>query len=409
MLRIYRTPGVRLYFIGDAVSSAGDFALWLAIGVWVKELTGSSSAAGLTFFMMTLGTLTSPLTGMIVDRHRRKPLLIAVYLVTALLVLSLTLVQGRGQLWLVYTVMALYGVSGGVSQPAQTALLPQLVDDELLPAANSALQLQTQGFRLITPLIGVGLLTWLGGGAVALIDAVSFAVAAVLLWLVPVAEEPPVPSERRWAAEAAAGLRHIYTTLVLRQQALACGVALLVVGFFESVAFSVVAVGLHRPASFVGVIVTVQGVGAVAGGLTATRIIERVGTGLLLSAALAAVGLSCLLMSVASVAVVLASSVLLGTALPWLNIALVVTLQRNTPPELMGRVDGAFTLLVSGPQAISIGVGAGLVALVPYRDLLWGMTATLLCSGTWLASRRAQQPTVTSDVPGEADVKAVIA
>jgi hypothetical protein len=45
----------RFYLAGQALSTVGDNALWLAMGIWVKILTGSSSAAGLVFFAFTCG------------------------------------------------------------------------------------------------------------------------------------------------------------------------------------------------------------------------------------------------------------------------------------------------------------------------------------------------------------------
>jgi hypothetical protein len=53
------------------------------MGIWVKILTGSSSAAGLVFFAFTCGILLAPVTGLLADRMRRRPLLIASNLAAA--------------------------------------------------------------------------------------------------------------------------------------------------------------------------------------------------------------------------------------------------------------------------------------------------------------------------------------
>ncbi|GAA1936687.1 MFS transporter [Kitasatospora viridis] len=85
MRELLRDRRARWFLTGQAVSSFGDSALWLALGVWIKQLTGSNSAAGLAFFVLALGNLTAPLAGLPVDRVRRRPLLIAVNLAAALL------------------------------------------------------------------------------------------------------------------------------------------------------------------------------------------------------------------------------------------------------------------------------------------------------------------------------------
>ena len=142
----------------------GDSALWLAMGIWVKILTGSNSAAGLTFFAFICGCLAAPVSGAVADRFRRRPLLIAANLGTAALVCALLLVHGRGQVWLIYLVMFGYGAASSLITSAQTALLPALVPGDLLGEANSVLQMAQQGLRLISPLLGAGLLAGPGRG-----------------------------------------------------------------------------------------------------------------------------------------------------------------------------------------------------------------------------------------------------
>jgi hypothetical protein len=51
--RLLRHRDARLLVAGQTLSVFGDRAMFLALGVWVKELTGSSAAAGLVFFAYT--------------------------------------------------------------------------------------------------------------------------------------------------------------------------------------------------------------------------------------------------------------------------------------------------------------------------------------------------------------------
>ncbi len=70
--RLLAVRDARVFLAGQAVSSFGDSALWLATGVWVKALTGSSGAAGLAFFFFFAPDLLAPMTGLIVDRLPRR-------------------------------------------------------------------------------------------------------------------------------------------------------------------------------------------------------------------------------------------------------------------------------------------------------------------------------------------------
>ncbi len=49
MRRLLAHRNARLYLSGQVMSLFGDSALWLAMAIWIKILTGSSSAAGLSF------------------------------------------------------------------------------------------------------------------------------------------------------------------------------------------------------------------------------------------------------------------------------------------------------------------------------------------------------------------------
>jgi MFS family permease len=389
--RILRTPKIRLYFLGDAVSTLGDYALWIAMAIWVKELTGSSSQAGIVFLMLTIGSLTSPLSGVLVDRVRRKPLLQVLNLTGAALMLCLLLVHDRHQVWLIDVVVFCYGVNGGAMGPAQTALLPRLVGVDRLAEANGLLQTQTQGLRLVTPLLGAGLFSVAGGHAVALVDAATFVVAAVMLVFVPVDEQRQERVDKRWLAELTAGGRHLWRTRVLRQQLVALGAAMLVIGFMESVPFSIVTQGLHRSASFVGVLVLCQGVGAIIGGPTSAAAVRRFGGGRVLAVALAVAGLAELPTVTGSEPVVMVGCGLFGLALPWIVVAANTTLQQHTPNQLMGRVSGASNLAATIPQAVSIAGGAALLAMVAYQDLIYAEVVVLVIAALYLISRPEQR------------------
>ena len=75
----------------------------------------------------------------------------------------------------------------------------------LLAEANAAQQTLIQGLRLVTPLVGAGLFVWLGAGAVAVIDAATFCVAAACLAALRVTEAAPRGERNAGAAAAGEG------------------------------------------------------------------------------------------------------------------------------------------------------------------------------------------------------------
>jgi MFS transporter len=373
----------RIYLAGQILSVLGDNALWLAMGIWVKQRTGSNSAAGLVFFAFICGTCLAPLTGLLVDRVRRRPLLIAANLATGALV-CLLLASGP-RLWLVYLVMFGYGAGYSLLSSAQTALLPQLLPEDLLGAANSAYQLASSGLHVITPLLGAGLLVWAGPGPVIGLDAATFGLAAAAAVALRLRDDAPVRgTERPWAA-ITAGLRHIAVTPVLRRVVAAVVIGASVFGFFETVQFAVVGTGLHRSPAFLGVLTAAQGGGAVAGGLLAAPVLARTSERLLVGSGLVACALSCLAAMTGQLALVLAGGALLGVCIVWINVGAITLVQRQTPAQLLGRVDAAANVLVTVPQAVSIAVGAAAIAVLDYRILLAVMAAVMLAAAGFLA------------------------
>ena len=222
---------VMLFYAASAVSALGDDALYLALAVWVKELTNSTSLAALDICAVAAGMMFAPATGVLVDRVRRMPLLRWTYLASAALVLSLLAVTGRGQVWLIITVTFLYGLSGTVSTGALGALVQKIVPPELLADANGIEQTLLQGMSLVTPAAGVGLLAWLGGHAVALMDAATFLVAVALLAFIRVHEDPAGRAERKqWVHDLGTGFVRVARSTVLRQLTAGYVAAFLVFG-----------------------------------------------------------------------------------------------------------------------------------------------------------------------------------
>ena len=106
------------------------------------------------------------------------------------------------------------------------------------------------------PVAGAGLFAWKGGGAVAIVDACTFLIAAAATFSLHVTEVKPVRSEQHWFDEVTAGIRHAWTTTVIRQILTACLLIVVPLGFFETIAFAVVGIGLHKPPTFLGIIAT---------------------------------------------------------------------------------------------------------------------------------------------------------
>jgi len=172
--------------------------MWIVMAVWRKSLTGSSARASLVFFVLGLGNLAGPLGGLLADRVRRRPLMIATDCTLGGSVLLLLFVHDKGDAWLIYFIALLYGVGGTVFYPARAAVLRLMLPEDLLADANGVLSSTQQGLRIIAPLVGASLYAAVGGGAVAALDAATFAGSALLLSRMRIVEEKPAPPEHHF-------------------------------------------------------------------------------------------------------------------------------------------------------------------------------------------------------------------
>ena len=399
MRSLLRSRDARLLFGGEAVSLFGDWALLIVLGIWAKSLTGSNAAAGLVFFVFSLGRLAAPLGGLLADRVRRRPLMVAADVFTGTSVLLLLLVHDRSDLWLIYAVALLYSLGGSVFESARAALLRLVFPEERLPEANGLLQTITQGLRLVAPLAGAGLYAVIGGGAVAVFDAATFAVSAVTLTALHVHEQPPERHEHTFLVEVSAGARHILETPALKRMLVGGVIAMLVVGFAETIVFALLdAVG--EPPSFLGVTSTIQGVGAVAGGLTAAAVLRRIGDVRLVGLGLAGFAAGDALFLVPNLGVMFAGFFLAGVGITWAVVAYMTALQLRTPLPLQGRVSAAADVGLTVPQTLSIAVGAALSTVVPYQVLVTAMAVVTGLAALYLARGAELSPEASPAAAG---------
>jgi Major Facilitator Superfamily len=389
----------RVFLAGWTVSQFGDWAMIIVLAVWAKALTGSSASAGLVFFALAAPSIFSPLAGMVVDRVRRRPLLIAVYSVEAVMVLALLHVHDRGDVWLLYVMAVLTGTFGTLAMSARSALMTVTIPRELLGEGNAIFQSVREGLRLIAPLAGAGIYAAAGGGVVAIVDSASFVFVVVALLFMRKPEPRFERVEHTFLTEALAGARHIIRTIPLRQIVLSTGAALLVVGFSETIIFAVIDQGLHRPPSFLGVLSSLQGIGAIAGGVTAARGLRRLGDVRLAGLGMAGFALGELSFVSSSLVLIAVGVVVAGFGISWFIVGLMTAIQVRTPLRLQGRVASAADVLISTPQTASIAVGAVWIAVVDYRLLVVVESVAVALTATYLLTRRAIVPAETPPVP----------
>ncbi|SCG05080.1 MULTISPECIES: MFS transporter [unclassified Streptomyces] len=368
---VLRDRDAGLYLSGVVVSGFGTSAMWLVAGIWTKSLTGSDSLAALTVFAMWAPTLVGPLLGTVADRMRRRPLLIGCNLAMAVLLPLLLAVDSADRIWLLYSVLVVYGAAGVVQDAAETALVATAVDKRLLSDFNGLRMTANEGMKLLAPLAGAGLYARFGGAPVALLDAVTFALAAGCFALMRVREEPPAPrrAEGRLSGTAE-GFRRLRATPAVRPLVFGAAVTMLLAGINGAAIYAVVDRTLGHSPTYAGVLYAVQGAGSVAIGLLAGPLMRRLPERVFAAAGVALFALSVAARALPYDAVALASAAGVGLGLPCVLIAALTAVQREIPDRVLGRTAASANTLIYVPNAVALALGAGLIAFVDLAVLL---------------------------------------
>jgi MFS transporter, DHA3 family, macrolide efflux protein len=395
-IRVRQHPYVRLalngsfsaLWAGQLISVLGDRVHIVALVAIVFGATDSVAVTAFTLFVSTLPNLFfSPIAGTLVDRWDRKEVMIVSDLLRAALVLLVPLALVVNVL-IVFPLVFLITTISIFFRPARVAVLPQLVDEDDLVTANSAMWIgetvaDVFGYSL------AGLLVASLGKALPLafwLDATTYIASAVLLWtLVLRPREPvertvdPTESPRRWLGsffgemrEGWAFLRHEPTLLANTLQATAG--QLLVGALVVMMPVYVIEVyqnhGFNYLATF-GFLETSVGTGNLIGGFVIGLVGMRIAKGRLVSVSYVLFGgLVAVLGLTSNLPLSLAVAFGAGVANMGFIIPSQALFQIRTPSELMGRVVSFRFTLVFGGMTVATGAAALLTLVQPASSTL---------------------------------------
>lgn len=371
----------RLFWTGGFVSNIGTWMSriaqdWLVLTILTA---GSATALGLTTALQFLPVaVLAPYAGSLADRFSKRRVLMVTQASQAAIGLTLAglVIGGVVELWHVYLLATLLGISAAFDGPARQAMAPEMVPNELIP---NAVGLNTTSFhsaRLIGPAVAGLTIAWWGVGPALLFNGLSF--VAVLIALAMMDERELTPSPRAKAkGSVRAGLVYVRS----RPDIMLLMFLVFMLGTFglnfqvtnALMATEVFGVG----AESYGVLSSIMAVGSLAAGLVAarrTRLRLR-----LVVVALAAFALSCLLLALAPgygwYALLLVPAGF--TSLTVMTVAN-ASVQLATTPVMRGRVMALY-------QAIFLGgtpLGAPIIGWV---GDVWGPRWTLVIGGVMCA------------------------
>ena len=348
-----------------AVTTLGASAATL--GVLAAVASGAALAAALA-------------TGGLIDRHRRRPLLIGADLLRAAVLITIPISAGLGVLTVpqVLAAAALVAAASVVFDIASHSYLPSIIGKAELVEGNSRLAATESVAEVGGPALAGLLFQWLSAPIAVAANAVTYLVSAGFLATIRNPEAAPAESPPdHWTRDVTQGFRLAWSDPHMRPLLLMTAAQGLFGGVFSAlyVLFAVRTLGL-TPA-MLGLAIGAGGVGALAGAVIAPRLSHRLGQGRAIIVAIAGAALAVLITPfapaapVAGLAALIVSQVI-GDAFAVAGGVLTASLRQTLMPQaVLGRVAGAFHAS-AGAMSVIGALGGGLLgqAIGPRAALL---------------------------------------
>jgi MFS family permease len=374
-------PAYRRLFAAQTISRWGDTFNTVALVVLAFRLTGSGlGVTGAVIAEIAPVLLLAPAAGAVIDRLPRVRVMVAADLWRMALAGVLPLVDQH--LLAVYAVALGLAAGGVFFNPAASSVLPSIVAEDELVAANSGLWSAAVISQIaLAPLAG-GLVAAVGVAPAFLVNAASFAASAVLLAGLRLPSRPTSTAAGSWLVPVGEGARLLVADRLLRLLALVQLLAALSAG--ATSALLVVLAGRQLrvgPGGF-GLLLAAIGVGAALGPLLLARLVSNPRRPALVFGPLVLRGLvDLVLASTRSVGVAMGALAAYGVGSSTGMVTYNSLLQAEVAPEVRGRVFAGFDLLWQAGRLASLVVGGVAADALGIRAVYYLGGGLLLVAG----------------------------
>lgn len=388
MFAVLRRRNFALLWFGQLVSLTGDYVLLVALPFYTYQLTGSVLDTGLMFLVQGLPSLLlGSLAGVFVDRWDRRYTMIASDFLRMGILLFLLFVHTRDLVWIIYVVAFSEQVVSQFFLPAKGAIIPHLVDEPQLMAANSLNSTSDALTRLVGPPLGGALLAFFGLTSVVLIDSASYLISGIMILLIilPRATQAMTSTAAQPSSFAAAlanvwrewleGLRLVQRSRLLLTLFVAACLIMLSQGIINVLIVVFVKAILHGSATTFGLLITFQGIGMLAGSVLVGQVGKRIKPVYLLAIGTTPSGLLLLIIvTFPNVLLTFALLTVLGVLIVGFFVTEQTLFQTQVEDAYRGRVLGAYNTTYSLFYIIGLSCGS-------FLGTLLGITGALGVAG----------------------------
>ena len=400
MLIVLGTRNLRLLWIGEAISVLGSQFYLIALPWLVLQLTGDPFQMGTVLavagipravFMLVGGALT--------DRFSSRTMMIYSNLVRimVLAVLTMLVLKLSVSIWMIYGLSLVFGLADAFFYPAQSAIMPRIVDQELLLAGNSIVQGTVQLSIAAGPALAGTLIALFSGGSLGAsepagkidlfgiamafgFNTIAFCFSTIMFWLIkitdPTYEDSSGIQQPGMGQFLKEGLVYVFKDRTLRLLMLVASASYFLVEGPLFIGIPVLANSrLPEGAAAYGIIMSGLGAGMLLGIILAGTLpkLPPKRMGLILLLVLSSSGLELMTVGMMpdtlSIALVI---MLMGAAQGYVVIQYSTWMQIRTPKHILGRV-------LSMMMFASVG-------LIPVSQALCGALIKLSVSGLFFGA-----------------------
>jgi len=382
-------PAFNRLWASSLVSNLADGVLMAAAPLLAITLTDSTVLISAIGAMVMLPWLLFAMPiGVMVDRVDRRFILAGSNAIRSAVIGAVALGIATDHItiyWLIFSGFII-GVCEVATDTTAQSLIPQILDEEHYEKGNSRLQISEtviQGF-IGSPLSGFlyAIAIWLPF----FINSIGYAVATLFALLIPiqylqdVRTDSPNETKASYIEDIKFGIRYLYNQKVLRRLVLTT--ATIGVCYSAGTATMVLFIikELELSPQYFGVVLSIQGVGALLGAIVAPKASKKFGRSIIMTLGITSSSVILLLQGFASnIYIFVALATFGGFAISQWNILLMATYQRIIPNELYGRIHGTRRTLVWGMMPIGSLIG-GVLAHFSLRlpMLIGGFLASAL-------------------------------
>ncbi|MDE3076375.1 MAG: MFS transporter, partial [Chloroflexota bacterium] len=331
--------------------------------------------------------------GAVTDRISARAVMVSSNLVRAALVALLValVLTSAVHLWQLAAIQACFGLADAFFLPSATAILPRVVADKQLPAANALMGTGEQMAILLGPAVGGVLVAGLGVAGSLALNCLSFLLAAAGLAPAPAGKWRAEASGQSMLHDLGAGLEHAWAIPAMGSMLLLLTANSLV--FSGGYAVGLPALARQRfPAEgalALGAMLAAHGAGQLLGALSAamTGLPRRLGWLIVGQAFAVAAGFALVGALPGLPEIVLVVSLIGFGAAYADDVAVPTWLQRRANLQLLGRVSSLIELAPEVPAPVSFVVFGALASRSPGLAFL-AASALMLAAAVVLASSR---------------------